>query len=279
MKFCVVGALALGTFATLMGGTGCSADPVAACEGAACGDPPATSDTGDVPVPDAAGATNDGGSVVDGSGGKADAGKVDSGGPAADSSAPGAGLNPYGVAYPTKGLGTTARKGTTPGGVIANLKFDGYPDGDSSKGLQSISIANFFDPQMKKFKVIVVAGTANWCPHCQKEAQEVVSGIAQFNSEKIGFINAVMESKTGQPSTKTDLDSWVTTYKVNFTAVLDPAGKNLGPYGLTGYPFNVVLDARSMEILAIINGRPSEGMLARAKTYASWVDTHAVTTY
>ncbi len=273
--------LAFGALSIVVGAAACSsAEDGTPCSGTTCADggtktstkQPTSSKTQDASAPQAdSGSPQDSGTPVD-SGGK-DSGKVDASPPTNSE------LNPYGVAYPIKGLGKAARKGTTPGSVMANLKFSGYPNGDGSKGLQTISLANFFDPQMKQFKILIIAGTANWCGYCKKEIPEIVSAYTQYQAQKIGVLNPVMEATTGQASTQTDLDIWVKAYKHNFTAALDPAGQNLGSYGLSGYPFNVILDARSMEILAVINGSPSEGMLTRAKTYTSWVDKNLATTY
>lgn len=187
-------------------------------------------------------------------------------------------VNPYGVAYPTLGLGTKARNKTVAGGVFANLKFQGYPKGDPAEGMKPISMADFFDPEMRNYKIIIVAGTGNWCGYCVKEIQEVVKSIDQFKSEKIGFINAVMQSKSKKPAEVVDLDAWVSSYKNNFPTFLDPDGEQIGVYGKS-YPVNFVLDARTMEILATILGSPSEGTLKRAGTYTKWVDANPPTTY
>src|SRR5689334_10703155 len=55
-------------------------------------------------------------------------------------------VNPDGVPYPSDHTGTIARKGTTPGNRIENFKFLGYPNADTSQGLQPISLAQYFDP-------------------------------------------------------------------------------------------------------------------------------------
>ncbi len=246
---------------------------LAALSGLACSVAASVPGTGGV------GGGGDGGG---GGGGSADGG-ADSGGPANPE------VNPYGVAYPTSGIGKAARKSikvaSAPGSVLENFKFQGYPDGNIDNGLQPMAMANFFDPDMKQFKVVVLAGSGNWCGYCQKEVASVVADLDSYKSEQIGFVNVVLESLSKGVAVQTDLDLWVKKYKINFPVSIFPedapaAGTaNLQPYGLTGLPFNILVDARSMEILAIMNGSPTEGMLARAKTYSAWVDKNPASTF
>src|SRR5450432_496425 len=60
-------------------------------------------------------------------------------------------VNPYGVAYPTAGLGFKPRgdpSSQAAGDKIKNFKFLGYVDSNKSSGLTTISLADFFDPDM-----------------------------------------------------------------------------------------------------------------------------------
>src|SRR5262245_61197616 len=77
--------------------------------------------------------------------------------------------NPDGVPYPTANIGTLPRKGSTPGNRIKNYKFLGYPNADSSKGLQPISLAQFFDPSGNLFRIIHIQAAGVWCTACQEE--------------------------------------------------------------------------------------------------------------
>ena len=74
---------------------------------------------------------------------------------------PGAGseTNPYGVAYPTTNIGYKARNGSNAGNIIKNYKFLGYRNGDPSK-LETISLADYFDPQTKHVRLEVRHGGA-----------------------------------------------------------------------------------------------------------------------
>jgi len=55
---------------------------------------------------------------------------------------------PENVPYPNppEGYGSGKRNGATPGSVMRNFKFLGYLNADKSKGLQTIALADYYDP-------------------------------------------------------------------------------------------------------------------------------------
>jgi len=67
----------------------------------------------------------------------------------ADPDVPGRTANPDGLPYPTDHIGSQKRVARTPGDRIPNLTFQAYIDGDVSKGLQIVSLADFYDPGQK----------------------------------------------------------------------------------------------------------------------------------
>src|SRR5687767_9159124 len=97
-------------------------------------------------------------------------------------------VNPDGVPYPTENVGTSPRVGNRKGNRIANFKFLGYPDAKISEGLQPISLAQFFDPEGKKYKLIRLVASGSWCPPCQAEAQMVAPLKDKFTEKKIVWL-------------------------------------------------------------------------------------------
>src|SRR5580704_17417819 len=83
----------------------------------------------------------------------------------------GTNTNPDGVPYPspTGGYGRNARSGSTPGSVMANYRFQGYRSGDPSKGLPTISLADYYDPCNKRYKMIHLTVAGVWCQPCSQE--------------------------------------------------------------------------------------------------------------
>jgi hypothetical protein len=169
--------------------------------------------------------------------------------------------NPDGKAYPTTRIGTKAstHKKTlvgTPGDVMKNFKFYGYPKGDRAQGLQQVSLADYYDPESKNFRLIHIQAAAVWCGPCNQEAKAAAPLAGEFKTKKIAWISALVETaKRGTPSSQSDLDKWITAYPSDFSHVLDPNNAQLGVFfDAAAIPWNADLDARTMEILFASTG-------------------------
>jgi len=161
--------------------------------------------------------------------------------------------NPDGVPYPMPpgGYGRTPRSGSAPGSVMQNFKFLGYPDADESKGLQTVGLADFYDPCNKRFKILHVTVAAAWCEPCNQETDAIVAAEADLASKGVAVLQALDDGPVqGQPATVSDLDFWIADHKSNFTEVLDPGLQNFsGFFDAAAIPWNADLDVRTMEIL------------------------------
>jgi hypothetical protein len=164
-------------------------------------------------------------------------------------------LNPDGIPYPdpATGYGRSSRSGTTPGSVMPNYRFLGYPNSDTSMGLQTVAFANFYDPCMKRYKLLHVTVASVWCVPCNEETAALVAGAAQLSTP--GAVVAVFQVLDdgpimGTPATQADLDYWITLHATTFTEALDPMLTNLGSLvDAATVPWNCDLDPRTMEIL------------------------------
>ncbi len=159
--------------------------------------------------------------------------------------------NPDGVAYPSGPYGINARRGTTPGSTIENYKFVGYPDGDPASGLQPISLANFFDPDGTRIRMIHVQASGTWCTYCRQETKVVATLADKIASRKVVWLMSLAEGASfGQPSTQADLDKWIAQYRAPYPHLLDSGNAKFGPfYDANALPWNANIDARTMEIL------------------------------
>ncbi|HEY3816143.1 MAG TPA: hypothetical protein VGL81_03175 [Polyangiaceae bacterium] len=178
-----------------------------------------------------------------------------------DDSGTGAGsgtdVNPDGVAYPApaSGYGHNPRSGNTPGSIIQNFKFLGYLNGDMSQPLTTISLADYYDPCNKRYKLLHISVAAVWCEPCNEETDAVVADLGSsssvLNADQVVFIQALDDGPTeGVPATKSDLDYWITKHSSNFTEMLDPGLKNLGGFfNAAAIPWNSDIDVRTMEML------------------------------
>jgi hypothetical protein len=174
--------------------------------------------------------------------------------------AAGSARNPDGVPYPSSSGGHTARMGSTPGSVIQNFTFQGYPNADMSKGLQPISLADYYDPCGKRLKMLHLTVAGAWCVPCAEETDALVAAKAQLASERVTVIQALGDGPTeGVPATMTDLDHWIAKHGSNFTEMLDPNLANLGVFFNAGsVPWNADIDPRTMEIIRDGTGWPGD---------------------
>ena len=185
------------------------------------------------------------------------------------------------VAYPTSHIGTAQRgldasgnPGTLPGDVIQNFKFLGYPNADASKGLQTISLSDYYDPTGSKYKVLHIIAAAEWCPPCNVETSELLTDLAtpatDFEAEGVVYLQALIEGNTPNTgATQADLNDWIAREHPTFTEVLDPEAAQLGAFfKASAVPFNADIDVRSMEVLQAGVGQED---LSTVKVWLAWV--------
>jgi hypothetical protein len=171
----------------------------------------------------------------------------------------GSNANPDGFAYPSPagGYGHNARVvGKTPGSIMQNFKFYGYRNGDMSQGLQTISLADYYDPCSKRYALLRISVAAVWCVPCNEETAALVADQATLASDRVVVIQALGDGPTmGTGATQGDLTTWVTKYKPPFTEMLDPNLMNLGSFfDASEIPWNCDIDPRTMEILQAATG-------------------------
>jgi hypothetical protein len=192
----------------------------------------------------------------------------------------GAETNPYGVPYPTKNIGYQARRDQTPGNIIKNYKFLGH-HGDTSK-LQTISLADFFDPEMRQYKVIHLVASARWCTFCVQETKAVIPMLPTLKEKKVVFVGVLTDGMTqGKGATPTDLLAWINNKEFPspiptdiYPVMLDPDVKNLGQFfDAASLPWNANIDARSMEILSSGVGYNTK-LAEEIDQWVQWVDSN-----
>ncbi|HEY1692876.1 MAG TPA: hypothetical protein VGG39_11985 [Polyangiaceae bacterium] len=177
--------------------------------------------------------------------------------PDATTAVTGSATNPDGVPYPSpaSGYGRTARSGSTPGSVIQNFAFVGYPaltgNGAVPSSPSTISLADYYDPCGKRTKMIHLSVAGVWCEACNEETDAVVAANAQLVAQGIVVLQALDDGPTeGVPATLGDLGHWVENHGSNFPEMLDPGLQNLGGFfPAAAIPWNADIDPRTMEIV------------------------------
>jgi hypothetical protein len=187
--------------------------------------------------------------------------------------------NGYGVCYPTTNIGTSVRTGTVSGSTIQDYAFTGYTTTDLTKidtataTTKTIHLADYFDPQRKgvtgiiggvPIKIIHLTVAALWCGPCNEETDFIAganytganTGNASFATELaplgVVFVQAIDDGPVvGTGATLTDLNTWIARHNNDFPTMVDPGNANLGVFfSAAAIPFNMNIDARTMEILS-----------------------------
>ena len=210
--------------------------------------------------------------------------------------------NAFGVCYPTADIGTGARSSFgsngTPGQRIANFAFTGYPVQDTNAvatGLPTaIHLANYYNPDGNltiagtPIKLIHLTVAAVWCGPCNEETDFISGGNwtgtnpagVSFANELaplgVIFVQALSDGPVvGTGATLTDLDAWIHHHQSDFTELLDPNVENLGVFfDGASVPFNMNIDARSMEILSSETGFDTTMDDTIEKQVLPWIDSH-----
>lgn len=171
--------------------------------------------------------------------------------------------NPYGIAYPaapSAGYGHAVRSGANAGSVIQNFKFRGFVDGVVPAGGQPrvVSLADYYDPCSKAYKVIRLSAAAVWCGACGAETDAYVAAKSDLAAKGVVVLQFLFEGPAmGAPATPSMLAGWIGEHGSNFTELLDPelSDPDLGGFFQeNAIPWNTDLDARTMEILTSTEG-------------------------
>jgi hypothetical protein len=124
--------------------------------------------------------------------------------------------------------------------------------------LEEISLGSFYDPTGKTHEIVLLNTAAVWCSVCKSEHKTLPDRYAELAPRGLAIVSALFQNGQGGPADLDDLTTWVETFDVPFPMVLDP------DYQLNDYasaetaPLNLVIDARTMRILAKFIGNQSE---------------------
>ena len=181
------------------------------------------------------------------------------GNPARSSSGVGAELEIPGfqrAAYPAAPYGFAA--GTT----VSNLDFLGWMDPvassfDASR-VSEVRMSDFYNPgpRGEGLELLMVNAVAVWCGACRLEYDEFSREqvYAEFNPRGLEMIGVLFEDSTRGPAGYSDLEMWAATFDVPFPFVVDPGFKTGAFFDRSATPMNMIVDARTMQIIATFVG-------------------------
>ena len=180
--------------------------------------------------------------------------------PFADPDLPTVETNPDGDRYPTDHLGGRKRTAQRPGDRIPNFTFRAYRKGRES-GLETVSLAEYYDPHRKRHKLLHIQGAATWCTICSSELEATVSVAEPLKERGIVFLEVIVSGATaGKGPSLSEVDAWIDRHKTNFPTAIDVAARRLGAIGMNGaaMPHDILIDTRTMEILDSSVGAPAD---------------------
>jgi len=186
--------------------------------------------------------------------------------------------NTEGALYPTDNIGTRSRTKARPGDRIANFAFQGYRDGKAGGALETISLSDFYDPEQKRHKILHIQGVAGWCGICASEARQTMPVAAALKEEGVVIVQILFQGRSQSTGPALgDLDKWCNTYETAHPVLFDANAKRLAVFGIDGFPWNALIDTRTMEILDQGTGAPAdvakyarEGLRLAALPPAAW---------
>lgn len=165
--------------------------------------------------------------------------------------------NPAGVPYPTDHIGTRQRQNTTAGDRIANLAFRGYRGGRVGP-LETLSLADYYDPTGERHRALYIFSAASWCAICARVARDLESRGPELEARGARILVLLVNGESqGDGPSLTELEKYAARHPMALDLGVDVKANAMGVYGLQGVPFNLLIDARSMEILDAQVGEPN----------------------
>jgi hypothetical protein len=157
-----------------------------------------------------------------------------------------------GMPYPSSNIGGQPRTDAHAGQIFPDLTLEGVHSVATLNTPEMISTAEFYDPQGLRYDLLHVMGIFMWCPHCNNETADIAQIAAWRTAHRVAVLQIAMEGYDGSTPGWSDLQKWVSDHQLDFPAVIDGQGAQLGQYFPVGsVPVNIVVNPRSMEILSV----------------------------
>lgn len=151
--------------------------------------------------------------------------------------------------------------GIRQGSVIENMEFLGWRQPELAQydlaTTEAVRLADFYDPTGDKgVELVLISAVAVWCGVCRTEYADMRDdGIyAELRPRGLEMLGILFEDNNGEPADYTDLVNWASSFAVEFPFVLDPAFKSGVFFDRSATPMNMIVDARTMEILVVMTG-------------------------
>jgi hypothetical protein len=175
-----------------------------------------------------------------------------------------------------------------PGDVIADYAFEGFANPLLASGeLKPILLSDFYNPHADdpsyapadpsvddrlfpkdspyaagtpKPKALGIDIGAIWCGPCNYEAKiELPPRRLKYHPIGGEFLFQLADGATqGVTATQKDLVNWTKKYKVDYPSTIDTDKQLAALFDANAYPANMIIDLRTMRIVAVVAGVPDE---------------------
>lgn len=158
------------------------------------------------------------------------------------------------------GAGSSQRGGREVGEVVLDASFDGWmdPQGKApTDPMERIALHDFADPdESGGARVLLVNFSAAWCSPCIFEHRQLPAYYANARPRGLRVLSLLFEDVDESPATAELVALWAEEYGTNFPLGMDP--EHVGPNelfsGLGSAPLNLIVDARTLRIVAKLQG-------------------------
>jgi hypothetical protein len=151
--------------------------------------------------------------------------------------------------------------GFVQGSVVPNMDFLGWASpsdtGYDLERIESIHLGQFYDPDGDKgIELLMVNASAVWCTVCQAEFLDLrEAGVyAELKPRGLEVLGVLFEDSDALPARYSDMQTWARVFEVAFPFVIDPGFKMGAFFDRSATPMNMVIDARTMELLISMTG-------------------------
>ena len=147
--------------------------------------------------------------------------------------------------------------GTHVGDVVdPSLSWQGYLD-DGTQA-QPVTIGEYLDCDGSKgVNALLLDESATWCTECESQAQRISPEVTStWKSRGVHVVTLMAEDQSENPATLATALSWRNEYSLTTGAVCADPGWTTKLWGGAaaggnGFPTNIVIDPRTMKIVAL----------------------------
>jgi AhpC/TSA family len=151
--------------------------------------------------------------------------------------------------------------GEVQGATIQNLRFAGWAAPKAvnydTTAVELLSLSDFYDPDgSKNIELLIISAVATWCGVCQTEYQDMQEAAlyAGLRPRGVQMLGILFEDAEALPAAYADMNIWAEHFDVEFPFVLDPGFKTGVYFDRSATPMNMVVDAKTMQILLVMTG-------------------------